>query len=62
MIAHPPWWELADHELELRIVAPSDRTVFWRLMYGQTVSTALQRVGQNATPYSHNWGYFWPYQ
>lgn len=62
MIAHPPWWELHDCELELRVVAPSDRTRFWRLMYGQAVSTALQKVGLTATPYGHNYGFFWPIQ
>lgn len=62
MIEHPPWWELDDAELVDRTVAPSDRTQFWRLMYGQTVSTALQRVGHAAAPYGHNWGRWWPLQ
>lgn len=62
MIEHPPWWELDDEEIETRTVAPSDRTMYWRLMYGQAVSTALQRVGHTAGPYGHNFGYCWPVQ
>ena len=60
---HPPWWEVEDHELEERVVAPGDRTHpnGWSLMYGQQIDTAGQAVGFSSNTYGHNrWG--WPVQ
>lgn len=60
---HPPWWEVADHELEERVVGLSDHTHpnGWRLMYGQQIDTTGQAVGFSSNTYGHNrWA--WPRQ
>lgn len=59
----PEAWRLADHELEPRVVAPSDRDDphRWRLGYGWPMDTAVQRTGFACNAWGHNRA-GWPVQ
>lgn len=52
----PDAWRLADHELEPRIVAASDRTDsrWWKIGHGWPIDTAAQSVGFSANAWGHN--------